>query len=225
MLSPSSPLYRPRWGWLSVFLGLYPIAFALKIFPAGDTSSYAPMWMAFWSGLILVWGGTLMLVRRYAKINTLCMAGLLTALGTVSTWNTLFSPDEGFAGAFGGLTEDQNVVLARWAFGLAAIACFAMSGYAIQQFLLGSIHPGVRAKQRAQQETAERTNRAQGSTSPVSASKASDSRPPHSRASKKSGPRHRLGQRSPAFQQRKGTRGTKRVPFLESLIAPGRRQR
>lgn len=222
MLSPSSPLYRPRWGWLCIFLGLYPIAFALKIFPTGDASGYAPMWMAFWSGLILVWGGTLMLVRRYAKINTLCMAGLLTALGTVSTWNSLFSPDEGFAGSFGGLTEDQNVVLARWAFGLAAIACFAFSGYAIQQFLLGSIRSSVRGQQQVRQE---KVNQSEGATSPGSSAQAPDAENPRSRAAVPPGSRHRLDKRSPVFKQRKRRRGAKRVPFLESLIAPGRRNR
>ena len=140
---PSSPAktYHPRWGWLCMFLGLYPIAFALKLFPTGDTTEYAPMWIIFLCGLAFVIAGTVILVKRHSRINTLLATSILLILGAIGVWVALFSPDEWFLGGFTGLTEAQNIVLARWMFGLGAIASFITSGYGIQQFLLSLIHP------------------------------------------------------------------------------------
>ena len=140
---PSSPAktYHPRWGWLCMFLGLYPIAFALKLFPTGDTTEYAPMWIIFLCGLAFVIAGTVILVKRHSRINTLLATLILLILGAIGVWVALFSPDEWFLGGFTGLTKEQNIVLARWMFGIGAIASFITSSYGIQQFLLSLIHP------------------------------------------------------------------------------------
>ena len=143
---PSVPAktYHPRWGWLCMFLGLYPIAFALKLFPTGDTTGYAPMWIIFLVGLVFVITGTFILVKRHSRINTLLATSILFMLGAISVWVALFSPTEWFVGGFTALSEDQNIVLARWMFGVGAIASFIMSGYGIQKFLLSLIHPQER---------------------------------------------------------------------------------
>ena len=143
---PTSPLqaYHPRWGWLCMFLGLYPIAFALKFLPSGDTTGYAPMWIMFLCGLAFVMAGTVILVKRHSPINILLVTLILLMLGTMGTGVSIFSPAEGFVGSFTALDEAQNVALARWMFGIGAVWAFMMSGYGIQQFLLSTIHPQAR---------------------------------------------------------------------------------
>lgn len=123
-----------------MFLGLYPIAFALKLFPTGDTTEYAPMWIIFLCGLAFVIAGTVILVKRHSRMNTLLATSILLILGAIGVWVALFSPDEWFLGGFTGLTGEQNIVLARWMFGIGAIVSFIISGYGIQQFLLSLIY-------------------------------------------------------------------------------------
>ncbi|MEM9218467.1 MAG: hypothetical protein AAGD25_29515 [Cyanobacteria bacterium P01_F01_bin.150] len=124
-----------------MFLGLYPIAFALKLFPTGDTTEFAPMWIIFLCGIAFVIAGTVILVKRHSRIHTLLVTSILFILGAVGVWVALFSPEEWFVGGFTVLSELQNIVLARWMFGIGAIASFIMSGYGTQQFLLSLIHP------------------------------------------------------------------------------------
>lgn len=140
-MQPSPKTYHPRWGWLCIFLGLYPIAFALKIFPTDDTTGVAPMWISFLCGLGFVLGGAVVLIKRHSRINTLLATLILLILGATSIGIALFSSAEGFVGGFTALSAAQNVVLARWMFGLGAILSFLMSGYGIHQFLLSTIHP------------------------------------------------------------------------------------
>ena len=124
-----------------MFLGLYPIAFALKLFPTGDTTGFAPMWIIFLCGLAFVIAGTVILVKRHSRVNTLLVTSILLTLGAMGVWVALFSPDEGFVGGFTALNEEQNIALARWMFGFGSIVSFITSGYGIQQFLLSLIHP------------------------------------------------------------------------------------
>lgn len=140
---PSSPLksYHPRLGWLCMFLGLYPIAFALNLFPIGDTTDYAPMWIIFLCGLAFVMAGSVLLVKRHSRINTVLVTSILVILGAVAVWAALFSPGSWFGGGFNALNEVQNIVLARWMFGIGAILSFIMSAYGLQQFLLSLIRP------------------------------------------------------------------------------------
>ena len=97
------------------------------------------MWIIFLCGLGFVMAGTVILVKRSSRINTLLVTLILLILGAIGVWVTLFSHNAWFVGGFTVLNENQNIVLARWMFGIGAILSFIMSGYGIQQFLLSLI--------------------------------------------------------------------------------------
>jgi len=91
------------------------------------------MWVVAMAGLMFVIGGAMILIGEHSWANDL-LAGILGLLfGIVFTWVSLFSPGEGFSGGVPLLSGESNVTLGRWMFGIGALMCFAVSGYAFRR--------------------------------------------------------------------------------------------
>jgi hypothetical protein len=124
---------RLAWGLFCIAVGCYPIAVALGLLPVDEARLMAPMWAVAMAGFMFVVAGAMILIGNHRWANDL-LAGILTLLfGIMGTWTSLFSPSEGFSGGIALLSDESNVTLGRWMFGIGALMCFAVSAYAFRR--------------------------------------------------------------------------------------------
>lgn len=126
---------HPAWGWLCVGLGLYPISIALGLITVDESRVHAPMWVMALSGIVFVICGCMILLGRDSRLNNLFAALMTLSFAAIGVWVSLFSPPEGFSGGIPLLSNETNVMIARWVFGCGAIVSFALCGYAVRQLL------------------------------------------------------------------------------------------
>lgn len=113
-----------------IALGCYPIALGLGFLPADGGAAKAPLWIVAGAGLVFVIAGLMILLADHARANDLLAGVLLLLFGIIGAWASLFSSSEGFSGGLPFLSRDLNTLIGRWIFGLGALICFAMCGYA-----------------------------------------------------------------------------------------------
>jgi len=124
---------RYAWGLVCIALGLYPVSLALGLIPFDEGKVAAPMWVVALSGFVFLIGGLMLLLADYARANNLLAGVLCLVFGVAGAWVSLFGHSDGFSGGFMFLSNEQNVTLGRWVFGLGALMCFATSAYAFRR--------------------------------------------------------------------------------------------
>ncbi|MBT8065911.1 MAG: hypothetical protein KJO09_01625 [Gammaproteobacteria bacterium] len=128
-----SPHSRLAWGLGCVALGCYPISMALGWLPVDEADVMAPMWVVAMAGLAFVIAGAMILLANHSWANDLLAGVLCLLFGITGTWVSLFSSSEGFSGGSPLLSDESNVMLGRWLFGIGALMCFAISAYAFRR--------------------------------------------------------------------------------------------
>lgn len=117
---------HPGWGWLCVALGLFPLGVAFDLLPVDPGSVHAPPWVLALCGLVFVSGGGLILLHRHRVLQHLFAGTIVASFGLVGMWVALFAPAEGFSGGFFFVSDDTNVTIARWFFGIGALLALAI---------------------------------------------------------------------------------------------------
>ena len=128
-----SPHSRLAWGLGCIALGCYPISMALGWLPVDEADVMAPMWVVAMAGLAFVIAGAMILLANHSWTNDLLAGVLCLLFGITGTWVSLFSSSEGFSGGSPLLSDESNVMLGRWLFGIGALMCFAISAYAFRR--------------------------------------------------------------------------------------------
>lgn len=132
-MSSHSPRSRLTWGLVCIALGCYPISIALGLLPVDEAKVMAPMWVVAMSGIMFVIAGGMILLGDHSWANDL-LAGILCLLfGIMGTWVSVFSSSAGFSGGVSLLSDESNVTLGRWMFGIGALMSFAVSAYAFRR--------------------------------------------------------------------------------------------
>ena len=124
---------RLTWGLVCVALGCYPVSIALGLLPVDEARVMAPMWVVAMSGIMFVIAGGMILLGDHSWANDLLAGVLCLLFGIMGAWVSLFSSSEGFSGGVPLLSNDSNVTLGRWMFGLGAIISFAVAAYAFRR--------------------------------------------------------------------------------------------
>jgi hypothetical protein len=75
----------------------------------------------------------MILFANHSRANDLLAGVLLLLFGVLGTWVSALGSNDGFSGGLPFLTAELNIVVGRWAFGLGALICFALSVYAFQR--------------------------------------------------------------------------------------------
>jgi hypothetical protein len=118
---------------LCIALGCYPLAIALGILPVDAGKVMVPMWIVALSGTVFLIAGCMVLLGNHSWANDL-LAGILCLLfGVMGAWTSLLASDTAYSGGLWFLSHATNVVLGRWVFGLGALICFAIAGYAFRR--------------------------------------------------------------------------------------------
>lgn len=121
-----------------IALGCYPVALGLGLLPVDEAGLSAPLWVVAGAGFAFIIAGFMILFARHSRINDLLAGVLLLLFGTMGIWVSLFSSSEGFSGGLPFLSQELNILLGRWLFGLGALISFAMCGYAFWRAIYGS---------------------------------------------------------------------------------------
>lgn len=132
--------WRARWafGLSCIALGCYPIALGLGFIPIEESGSTVPPLIIAGAGLIFVIGGLMILFAKHSRANDLLAGFLLMVFGIIGAWVSLFSSSEGFSGGLPFVSEESNILVGRWVFGLGAIICFALCVWAFRRAASGS---------------------------------------------------------------------------------------
>ncbi len=131
---------HPGWGWFMIALGCYPILIAFGVVSA---EMLAPPWVVAAAGLAFVIGGIMLLMRGDSPMNSL-LAGLLCAVfGGLGLWAAFLAPselfstgslDDPFEPGVGLLSQERNVRLGRWMFGLGTLITIPLAAVAFRDF-------------------------------------------------------------------------------------------
>ena len=108
------------------------ILVALGVIATSPGQRHAPDFIIAFSGLAFVIAGCMVLVGRQSRFNDLLAAVLCLLFGATGAWVAVYGPSEGFSGGIPLLSNEANVRLARWVFGLGSLVCFAISGWAFK---------------------------------------------------------------------------------------------
>jgi divalent metal cation (Fe/Co/Zn/Cd) transporter len=110
------------------------ILVALGVIATSPGQRHAPDFIIAFSGLAFIIAGCMILVGRQSRFNDLLAAILCLLFGATGAWVALYSPSEGFSGGIPLLSNEANVRLARWVFGLGSLVCFAIAGWAFKRY-------------------------------------------------------------------------------------------
>lgn len=121
-------------GLLFFGTGLFIILVAIDIIPIDENDLNAPRWVLGMCGFVTSLAGIMVITGQSSKWNNLLAAVLIISMGTIGVWVALFSASENFSGGIPMLSETANISLSRWVFGIGAVICFAIAGYALKLF-------------------------------------------------------------------------------------------
>jgi len=123
---------RAVYGIGCLLLGCYPIALALGFIPVDDAELTAPRLVIGGAGLTFVVAGFMILLADYSRANNLLAGVLLLLFGIMGMWVAVLSSDDGFSGGLPFISEEVNILVGRWVFGIGALICFALCVYAFR---------------------------------------------------------------------------------------------
>ncbi len=126
---------HPAWGWLCIALGLFPLGIAFDLVPVDPNSVHAPPWVLALCGLVFISGGGLILLHRHRLLQHVFAGTITGSFGLVGLWVALFAPADGFSGGFFFVSDETNVTIARWIFGIGAVLALAI--FANAMFRIG----------------------------------------------------------------------------------------
>lgn len=107
---------------------------ALGVIATSPGQRHAPDFIIALSGLAFIIAGGMVLVGRQSRFNDMLAAILCLIFGATGAWVAIYSPSEGFSGGVPLISNEANVMLARWVFGMGSLVCFAISGWAFKRY-------------------------------------------------------------------------------------------
>lgn len=124
---------RLVYGLGCIALGCYPLALSLGFLPVDEAGLHAPLWVVAVAGFVFIIAGFMILLANHSRANDLLAGVLLFLFGIMGAWVSLFSSSEGFSGGLPLVSQETNILLGRWLFGLGALISFALCGYAFRR--------------------------------------------------------------------------------------------
>ena len=119
---------------MCVALGLFLLLIAAGVIPTSDAQSQAPNSIIALCGVVFVIAGCMAILGTQSRVNDMLAALLCLIFGIVAAWVSLFGSSDGFSGGIPFFSNEANVKIARIAFGVGSLICFAMSGWALKRF-------------------------------------------------------------------------------------------
>ena len=110
------------------------ILVALGVISTSPGQRHAPDFVIAIAGAAFVIAGCMVLVGRQSRFNDLLAAILCLLFGATGAWVAIYSPSEGFSGGIPLISNEANVRLARWVFGVGSLVCFAISAWAFKRY-------------------------------------------------------------------------------------------
>jgi hypothetical protein len=139
---PATPKEMILIGVLAAAVGLYFMLVGVGVLPipGGPRNLHAPLWVVACAGLIFFLGGAAVLVQGIGKANVngelppgapiwmraaqrLIGVAIFACFAMIGSWIALAGDARQFSGSFSGL--GIGVLIARGAFGLGALICWA----------------------------------------------------------------------------------------------------
>ena len=119
---------------LCIALGGFLALVAGGLIESDPTGRHAPDFIIALCGSVFIIAGIMILVGRQSRINDLLAAILCMTFGIIGAWVAIYGASEGFSGGLPFISDEANTRLARGAFGLGSLSCFAISGWAFKRF-------------------------------------------------------------------------------------------
>jgi hypothetical protein len=119
---------------LCIALGSFLALVAGGLIEDDPAKRHAPDLIIGLSGSVFVIAGIMILVGRQSRFNDLLAAILCMTFGIIGAWVSIFGASEGFSGGLPLISDETNTRLARAAFGLGALLCFAISAWAFKRY-------------------------------------------------------------------------------------------
>lgn len=129
---------RLAYGLGCIALGCYPIAISLGYIPIEESASTAPPWVIAGAGSAFVIAGFMILLAHHSRANDWLAGVLLMVFGIMGVWVSVFSSSEGFSGGLPFFSQELNIRVGRWVFGLGSLICFALCAWAFRRAVSGS---------------------------------------------------------------------------------------
>ena len=119
---------------LCIALGGFLILVACGLIEDDPSKRHAPDLIIALCGSVFLIAGIMILVGHHSRVNDLLAAILCMTFGIIGAWVAIYGASEGFSGGLPLLSDEANTSLARGAFGLGSLLCFAISGWALKRF-------------------------------------------------------------------------------------------
>jgi hypothetical protein len=110
------------------------ILVALGVISTSPGQRHAPDSIIAMTGAAFLIAGCMVLIGRQSRFNDLFAAILCLLFGATGAWVAIYASSEGFSGGIPLISNEANVRLARWMFGLGSLVCLAISGWAFRRF-------------------------------------------------------------------------------------------
>jgi uncharacterized membrane protein YphA (DoxX/SURF4 family) len=129
-------LRRSNWpvALFCIAFGSFLILVACGLISDSPNQRQAPDFIVALSGLVLIIAGCMIFVGRQSRINDLLAAILCLMFGLIGAWVAFRAPSEGFSGGLPLISNDTNIAIGRWVFGIGSLMCLAISAWAFKRF-------------------------------------------------------------------------------------------
>lgn len=119
----------------SVGLGIFLLIVAAELIPGVTRQANdAPNPIIALAGLVFIIAGCMVFLGSKSRANDLLAAVLCALFGVIAAWVSLFGASGGFSGGLPFVGHESNISIARVAFGLGSIMCFALAAWAFMRF-------------------------------------------------------------------------------------------
>ena len=128
---------HPILGWLCIGIGTAILLVAIGVLPVDPDSVHAPYPIVGLCGIVLVFGGSMILMGDRSRYNSLAAAGMLVCFALVGGWAALIASPESIEGGLPFLPQGINAFLGKIIFGSGAVLSAALSVHALKSFWNG----------------------------------------------------------------------------------------
>ena len=131
---------RSNWpvALLCLAAGSFLLSVAWGLIGDGPNQDQAPHFIVALSGFVFIIAGCMIFVGRKSRFNNLLAGILCLSFGLIGAWVAFYAPAEGFSGGLPLVSNDTNIVIGRWVFGIGSLMCFAISAWAFKRFYRSS---------------------------------------------------------------------------------------
>jgi len=127
-MSKNTTWFHRHINQLMMIPGILIMLLALNVIPSADEKFSVPRWVVFICGLLFVAPGLAGLLPGGKRTARFVFSFMLACFGVVGGAVALLGDSTGFSGGIPFVSQETNVIIARWVFGGGALICIFFAG-------------------------------------------------------------------------------------------------